>query len=323
MWIKNHVKKICEKKKEEFLLQNASKLEITDLKNLCFGINNIPSVDFVATNASYGHAYHLKQYAGIDINAGLNCTITHGMNITSWSACEVEVSHLVNIILTYSEYCKKIIENVTNMNAVPIGPMIAYAQKYCTDEELKKRKKENGRTLLVFPTHGISDANIVYDVELFCKEINSIGKAFDTIMVCLHFADVKAGLDKVYRKKGYKVVCAGVGTDVNFLNRQRMILELSDAVMGNSFTTGLAYALYLNKPVYVFGQEIKFDNKSSNNFTQLHIDNSLATEFYELSSDKSFGNLEKQKQWGNYYFGFDKVKSKEELSELLNSLMRK
>ena len=102
-----------------------------------------------------------------------------------------------------------------------------------------------------------------------------------------------------------------------------MILELSDAVISNSFTTGLAYALYCDKPIYYYEQVINFDNKSGNNFTQLSHRKDILEDFIRLSSDRNFGNLAKQKEWGNYYFGFDEVKTKSQMRNLLDGLIRK
>ena len=103
-----------------------------------------------------------------------------------------------------------------------------------------------------------------------------------------------------------------------------MVLQLSDAVIGNSFTTGLAYALFFDKPVYIYQQSVEWrNNNSGNNFTQLKHRYDIQKQFYELCADRNFTNLEAQKSWGNYYFGFDEVKSKDEMKQLLNTLIRK
>lgn len=323
MWVKNQIDKIVKENKKKWLLENASKIKITDLKKLKIEFNNSPEADWVAGNCCYGHVYQLKQYAGIDSNKLINAIIRHGMNIANIQPAEVECSHLVDTVITYSEYDKERTERVTSFKAIPIGPYIAYVQEYCTQEELMVERRKNGRTLLVFPSHGIAGLDIRYDVEIFCEEIDKVAKDFDTVMVCLYYHDVQLRMDKLYKKRGYKVVCAGSGLDKYFLSRLRMIFQLSDAVIGNAYTTGLAYALYFDKPVYVFRQEVGFDNTSGNNGTQLERITDVEREFYEITSDKNFGNLEKQKEWGKYYFGLDEVKSKEELAALLNGLVRR
>lgn len=323
MWIENQIDKIVKENKKKWLLENASSIKITDLKNLKIEFNNSPQADWVVGNCSYGHAYQLKQYAGIDATSTINSVITHGINIFNTQIAEIECSHLIDIIITSSKHYKERIEGVTSFKAIPIGPYIAYAHEYCAQEELLAERRKNGRTLLVFPEHGIEGLDIRYDMEAFCEEIDQVAKDFDTIMVCLYFRDVYVGMDKFYKKRGYKVVCAGYRNDKYFLSRLRMIFQLSDAVIGNAYTTGLAYALYFDKPVYVFRQEVGIDNESGNNGTQLERITDVEQEFYELTSDKSFGNLEKQKEWGKYYFGLDEVKSKEELAALLNGLVRR
>lgn len=323
MWITTKIDALIKKYRKEWLLKYACKIKITDLKKLKIEFNNSPQSDWVVGNCSYGHAYQLKQYAGIDSSKLINAVIRHGTNIANIQLAEVESSHLVDTVITYSEYDKERTERATSFKAIPIGPFIAYAQEYCTQEELLAERRKNGRTLLVFPEHGIEGLDIRYDMEAFCEEIDQVAKDFDTVMVCLYFHDVQLRMDKLYKKRGYKVVCAGSGLDKYFLSRLRMIFQLSDAVIGNAYTTGLAYALYFDKPVYVFRQEVGYDNTSGNNGTQLERITDVEQEFYEITSDKSFGNLEKQKEWGKYYFGLDEVKSKEELAALLNELVRR
>lgn len=322
MWIKSKISKLIGKQKEKWIIQNNEKLEITDLKNLCFAFDNIKNVDQCVTNAWYGHIQQLKQYAGIEDDKQINCVIEHGLNIKHNAMIEMESTHFVKTILTVSSFRVKVIESVSDFEAVSIGPYIAYAKDYCDRKKIEKEKKKYGKTLLVFPCQGTSKNVMGYNLEEFCSEIDDISKDYDTVMVCLGYRDVKHGLYKFYKKKGYVVVTAGYALNELFLSRLRLIFQLSDAVIANAPSTGIAYALYFNKPVYLYRQKMDYPRECTSNVLQLSKVDTYEKEFYKISSDKKFGNLKAQKEWGNYFFGLDQVKTREEMYNLLKPLVR-
>ncbi len=323
MWIKNTLYRFIQNHRAKQILQQDSKLKLTDIYKLSYPHCNLPMADFSFTNASYGHAFHLKRFAGIDINSVLNCAIEHGMNISGENIVSVEVSHPISTILTYSDRRKQIIERQTDLNAVTIGPYIAYAEDYCPLEELTRLKRKLGRTLLVVPVHGNVELEFDYDYRAFIKKIKESAQDFDSVLVCEYYHEINLKNHEPYEKAGFKVVSAGVGDNRYFLSRLKMIIQLADAVIGSVFTTGLAYALYFDKPVYCFRQTAKYINKGNNNVSQLYVNHEVLNSWYKVCSDPSFGQLDKQKRWGEYYFGFNNVKTREELRDILLPLSRK
>lgn len=294
------------------------RVEIDDLRKFKYQINNNHSVNLVATNSYYGHVFQLKKYAGIDDDVAVKCTIEHGASMDPF-LCEQEFSHTNRIVLTMGEYRKKIIEQSTNKLAIPIGPYIRYAQDYYDEEKFNKIKACWGKVLLVFPVHGMANCNIVFDVNFFISQIEDVKKNFDTVVVCLYIDDIKR-YAKFYKNKGYKVVCAGACNDVNNLGRQKTILRLSDAVIGNGFTSGIVYAIALDKPAYIIDVDISHDNKNNTilNVEQIfHAGDENLEQFKKISNSSNFDNLQKQKEWGEYFWGFSKFKSREEMRELL------
>lgn len=305
------------------LCEQLENVRLDDLEKLCKEINNLPKCDNVAMNCRYGHAYHLKNYTGIEVSTFLNCTIEHGLNIIHDSVCAVEVSQHCKKILTISPYRKDIIERNTDIEAIAIGPYIAYAEDYYSEEKTKKMKEVYGRTLLVFPTHSAENLGVKYDNNLFLRKIDLISKDFDTVLVCLYYRDIVVQTVNLYRERGYIVVSAGGCYDKYFLPRQRTIFRLSDAVMGNDFSTGLAYAMYFDKPVFLFRQSVEMDGYGIVNTAALERKHEHMDKLYELCSDPKFGRLNEQKEWAKYMLGIDCVKTREEMKDILFPLIRK
>lgn len=304
-----------------WIKENANKIRIDDLDSLSYEINNIREEDRMATNHLYGHASNFKRFAGIDENKILKCTIEHGINIYNDNVCAPEVWHPVRKILTYSLYRKELIEKVTRLEAIPVGPYIEYAESYYDEKVLRVEKEKLGRTLLVFPQHTIQETQALYSREEFINEINRVRKNFDTVIICMYYNDLKRQEANLYLKKGYIVVSAGSKYDKYFLSRLKSILQLSDAVMGNAYTTGLTYALYYKKPIYIYNQDIVVTDTSLSNVKHIRR-NTILECLLKISSDSSFCNLKHQLEWGNYYFGFDQIKSKEAMNQLLESMLR-
>lgn len=322
MFIVKKIKNKYNSYKKSWMEKHAYEREITDISGLNYPFCNIPTIDRIGGGGeSYGHAYNIKKYSGLPESVSLNCAIEHGLNITSRMICEIHASYPVKYILTFSRYRKEVIEEITNMEAIPIGPYIAYADDYRNDEYINNMKNEFGKILLVFPTHGTVGVDTHYDINEFADEIDRVSHNFDTVFVSLSAYDINSGMARFYQKRGYIIVSSGVTSDKYFLSRQRMIFRLSDAVCGHSFTTGLSYALYFNKPIYLFRQSIKY-NAKRNNVIQLDSFDSIVDELFDVCNDPNFNNLKEQQEWSDYYFGLNDVKRPDEMQSILSKMVR-
>lgn len=297
-------------------------ISIWDLEGLVWEGDNTLQCDNLCTNNRFGHAYHFKKYAGISENKILNCTIEHGMNIVHDAVCSNEVSQRCKTIITFSQYRKEIIERHTDLIAEVVGPYIAYSEDYYSEEEIKKIKGKLGKTLLVFPQHNAEVIVADYDKGTFIKRIETIAKSFDSVLVCLFYKDITQKNIDLYKSIGAEIVSSGCANNIFFLPRQRAIINLADAVLANGFSTAIAYSLYFNKPVLLLEQEISLKCMNLLNAGSLEVHNKYLIELQNLCSDISFGNLEKQKEWGNYMFGLDRVKQRDEMNNILSTIIR-
>ena len=175
---------------------------------------------------------------------------------------------------------------------------------------------------MVFPSHNAEIESNSFDYDIFIKSIKELSKEFDSVVICLYYLDVKEEIVHLYKQNGFSIVTAGAGDDIRFLSRLKSIILLADAVAGNDFTTGLAYSLYLDKPIYMIRQTIVCDGHNRVNTSLMNLDLRYLNELYVLASDPKFGRLNEQKNWANYMFGLDCVKSVDEMHALLKPMIR-
>ena len=302
--------------------------EITDIFNI--EKESLNYTNNLYKNGSYGVAYSLLNYVGEDPEKScLTCPIEHGLLISGQQMVAEESINCSNYIITNSLHSEKRIEKVSEKKVIKIGPYIEYATSVIAEHELQKLKELYGRTLLVFPTHGIKGYGPQFSIEIFIEEIERVRKSFDTVLVCMYFYDILCNHHKPYEKMNYIIVCAGNESNKFFLNKLKTIICLSDAVISNAYTTGLQYAIHMKKPVYIVnGLDLLFvqEENSFNNIDKLDEDvrewNKLK-DFYSMCVDSSFGSLSLQRKWGNDVFGLDQIKSRQDMKKLLAPVIRR
>lgn len=300
-------------------LKKSKNIEITDLKKLKSEKNY--SLE-IGCNAAYGIVYQLKRFAEIDVNIPLNCAIEHGAYFVRL-VCHHEVTHPVSHIITVSPFREEVIRELTDIIPIAIGPYIAYADEYRPEAYMKEEKEKKGHVLLVMPSHSTKAGIADYNIEHFIHKIEKSKKEFNTVMVCLHWDDINRGLWKPYKKMGYTLVSAGSVTSPHFLSRLKCIFYLSDAVISNAVTTGIAYAMYMNRPFKLIQQDINYSAISTNNILELEVDD-FGEKLMEVFgySEHEFSITQEQREIGNYLFGLEKIKSKEEMKKMLTPLLR-
>ncbi len=219
-------------------------------------------------NTFYGIADALREYA--NYKGTLDSYIEHGVNFSSSVYSKSSVYGLSNII-TISERRIGILKNNYAKKSYAIGPYIHYARSLYDDKKFKQDKKKLGKVLLVFPSKSIEGVNHSFDSADFIAEINKIKKKIkaDTVLVNVYYFDIQNGLHKNFEKAGFKIVTAGHKNDLNFTRRLKYIISLADYTMSNNIGTHIGYCLYMNKPHYVYKQEIAIKGKN------------VAKEFYE------------------------------------------
>jgi hypothetical protein len=268
-----------------------------------FSFNSHPGI---IGNKCYGNIRAVKNKLGKAFDK--KCMIEHGIYFGKFVIENECLIPQITTIYTYSPYRMEAIkEHFPNIDKqiVIVGPYILFAENFHSSKKMAQLKKQYGRILLVFPSHSFPEQPVFFDTESFIAEIEKISSNFDTVFVSLYWLDIKKGFNRMYEKKGYKIVCSGTRSDPYFLNRQRDLIELSDMTMSNALGTHLGYCIALNRPHYLYKQQIQ----ATYNAQQMQRNG-----FYELIRkereifDDFFGEYkeeitEEQKMLVKYYWG--------------------
>lgn len=289
-------------------IKKRENLSIFDIDGLSQDIPFCP-IEKVKDSNYYGHAAAIKKYAGVNkFPFALEHGLYYGNLVTPG-----ERYRMTKRIMTFSEERKKVLNAAINKPVVAIGPYIHYAEPYLTVGEYNEIKKKYGKILLFMPSHSVIDAkdmvmgfkadDIIQKVKSFANE-----HGFDSVFVNLYFKDVmETNYAEQYKKAGFIVTTAGHRFDLLFINRVRSIIELCDYVIGNSLGTNLGYCIYLNKPFCII------DNDLVENIDQEQIPY-IGRFFYDYTDHIT----EEQYEVVSKYWGFDCIKSKEEMASILN-----
>ena len=276
-------------------------------------------------NNLYGIEHTLKEFSNKE--GTVNCYIEHGLFFGDHIQQD-EASYYTTRIITFGESRIKHLNNrLPSKNALAIGPYIHYARTI----KLPFINLRNGKTLLFFPNHStsslISVQNIDNNISFLIKLKSKYG--LENIVISLYYLDIDEDITRKYRRAGFQLFTAGSKWDQNFLNRLRTMIEKSHLTVSSSVGTHVGYCTYLGKPHTI----VKLKEKIVENKNHQLIKNVIASEKGEkrlseineierefVQSDKM--NLHtsislKQYSVCQKYWGFNYVKKKEELYNLL------
>lgn len=307
-----------------FFVLKQKKINPFLIDKLSYDIPNLYTNENYTPNDFYYHAYHLKRFSGISPFHSLNLSIEHGVYFSNyvWTS---DLEHAESKIITIGKNRQEIINKLTNKKVVNIGPYIYYVTGFYSEKQLSRLKQKLGRTLLVFPSHSTHWINSAYDIEYFAAEIKKYAAEYNTVLVCVYWKDILNGHHKYYIKNNFTCVSAGHIYDPFFLPRLKSLISLADMTMSNVIGTHLGYCIFLNKPHYLFSQDIKFNNTlpaleadTYDRLNKIKMDPAI-TKMYQLFSNYSEEITESQKAIVRTYWGTDDIKTKDQLKQILKA----
>ncbi len=262
----------------------------------------------------YGHINEMYNYAGLDKKDFIYFPIMeHGIQFYM----QTKKNHPPRIFqgeYFLDEWRKEYVGNPYYV----IGPYIHYARPYYDKETFDRMKSELGKTLVIFPTHTYELAESKYNATKFVDYVmDTLAKDFDSVVVCSYWADLDHEINKLFSDRGAKIVSAGFRGDYNFIRRLRTIIELSDSVAANSLGTFLGYSIYLKKPVIMFNGDIVSKMKDISVSEQMSSSmKDIENDFMKIFSLGKESFSEEQISLCNPYWGFDKIKTPEEIAAI-------
>jgi hypothetical protein len=303
-------------------------LDFTDIYKLVEPIKNLekdewlPDIYFINST--------LKEYADLPADYEIKAFIEHAAQLSDFAEGGFRVHPSLPSIVP-SSFRVSVIESVPGNNgAYAVGPYIAYAKSALSNDKLKAERERLSRNLLVFPAHSIRGLRQVYDIDALCKKIEDISVNYDSVRICLFWKDVLLGTAEKYRKHGFEVVTAGHYYDPMFMPRLKSIIETSTMTMSNQLGTHIGYCVYLNKPHFFINSKIEMTKDINDGETRAELEYNASKKILEnFKVDPNINQIiklfsknqefitEEQYNHLNKYWGFDQVKTPEQLRKVL------
>ena len=216
---------------------------------------------------------------------------------------------------TFSPFRKNIIRQYSERPVFCVGPYIHYADSFYEQLKLDALKKKLGKTLLIFPTHSTDTSEISVKENLFCNKIAEIAKNYDTVIVNAFWWNINDILLDRLQSEGYHISSAGFRDDKKFLSRLKTIIMLSDYAVGDSVGTHIGYCLHLNVPFQMLQLDTKVNiltgkERDDLGFVEKHM------QVIEGCLINGGTITEKQRDICKRYWGFECVKTREELEDI-------
>jgi hypothetical protein len=210
----------------------------------------------------YGYAQALKDYAQHPHD--LKAYFEHGLFLGGIVHPDQFYWHFKKVITMSEKRVAILNEKLPQKEALAVGPYIHYAKSLLAAKTFNALKMELGKVLLVYPFHSMKGVEAGFEENLLIEEIKKVAPGFDTVLVSLYYLDAQQELRvKPYQEAGFRVITAGHKFDRLFVNRQRSHIELADVTMSNGMGTQTGFCVLLNKPHYIFKQEVVQKSKSA------------------------------------------------------------
>ncbi|MEI6478399.1 MAG: hypothetical protein WCO52_05440 [bacterium] len=273
---------------------------------------------------NYGFNLILKDYARFPRYLPLPCHLEHG-----WTSLEEAlVSDLKTeqpLMLTFSKRRK---EAWKRKSPIPAEVMGAPFSHYKDMQGIVRDKAARGT--VVFPSHSTYDLKAQFDIDLFCKELQSLPKEFQPITVCLFWIDYIDKKADVYRKAGFSVVTTGSKfvNSISFPRNFYSILSQHKYCASNDVGSYTFYSVDFGTPFFLVGEPAIVINKGMKDVNIGAVgrieDTDLGLKVHNLFSTGPVSQISAaQKKFVEDEMGTKDCLSREEMHDLLWKYYRK
>jgi len=210
-------------------------------------------------NEVYGLGYWLKDYGYYPKSWPLFTYMDHGTTLSD----TIPPHERENDAPVIFKFSPRLVAEFAKVSKKPVYGLIN-PTIYCRSKK-KISKDENASGSLFFPAHTTEmiDDNTSWDS--FIQNLDNIPAQYKPIDICLHPTDVKKGLDKIFRDKGYKVYTAGDAFSYEFPEKMYNILRRYKFSISNIVGSYVFYSIEMGIPFSLYGSEPKFNNIGDNN----------------------------------------------------------
>lgn len=205
----------------------------------------------------YGHDVVLKRAGGLPlVGRPLPFLLEHGVNFSEESTFE-EPEPWVRSYLCMGPQRAERLRRRHPVRALAVGPYIRYAHSVLGEERQRRLRQRLGRCLLVIPAHSVVNVERNWSAEpliaLVQEQVRRDG--FDTVIWQGFWKDALPP----DLPGDWILACNGHASNPWFLDAQRSLLELCDAMLTFTLGSHVGYALELNRPVLMANLTVEQD----------------------------------------------------------------
>lgn len=203
----------------------------------------------------YGHDVVLKRYAALPlIGSPLPFLLEHGVNFSDESSFEAPEAW-VRTYLCMGSRRASLLRRHDGLIAQAIGPYIRYARPPVDRDRVETLRRQLGRVLLLIPPHSTAQLKRCWSDQDWVDVVESYRKLHGYQHV-IWLGFWKDPLPSRSLPVGWILAGNGHASNPWFLDCQRLLFELSDAVCCFSMGTHVGYALELKRPLLMFRQAV-------------------------------------------------------------------
>ena len=205
----------------------------------------------------YGHDVVLKRAAGLPlVGRPLPFMLEHGVNFSEQASFE-DPQPWVRSYLCMGPRRAARLQRRFGVRAAAVGPYLDYARPVVTPERLTQLRRQLGRTLLVIPVHSVVNVQRHWPVERVIALVAQHARegGYDSVIWQGFWKDPPPSA----LPSSWLLACNGHPSNPWFLDCQRTLLELCDAMATFALGSHVGYALALHRPVWIAGVETEQD----------------------------------------------------------------
>ena len=199
----------------------------------------------------YGHDVVLKRYASLPLVAHpLPFLLEHGVNFSDAATFEMPECW-VRTYLCMGPRRASLLQQHDGVQGKAIGPYIRYARPPIDQDRLAALRRQLGRVLLLIPPHSTAQLNRSWSDRDWVDLVESHrrGCGYQHV-IWMGFWKDPAPSHPI--PKDWIFASNGHASNPWFLDCQRLLFELSEAVCSFAIGTHIGYALELNRPLLLF-----------------------------------------------------------------------
>jgi FkbM family methyltransferase len=205
------------------------------------------------TSEIYGFGKWLRKYGFYPSFLPLCVDIDHGVPFDEYPT-KYELESDAPVFLSYWHIKTQKFKENKGRQCYTLSSPFVFARK-----SLNIEQSEDAQGSIFFLSHSTKQVVSQKSVEEYHQELKDLPEVYKPLTICLHIHDIDRGLDREFKKLGYKVVTAGNSLEEEFTEKFYRILSkyvytISDSIGSHAFYAiemGIPFGLYGEEPTYI------------------------------------------------------------------------